>query len=235
MGATTASRNLLGRDIRSVAQALENCYGRPRLGNPRDPIDDLVYVMISVMTTEPSYRRVFKALKASFPTWTNAYRAPVAMLRAVLKPAGLSRMKARALKAIFAALRHRFGRVTLSPLATWRTAPAEEFLASLPGVGIKTSRCVLMYAFGRRVFPVDTHCLRISRRLGWTDATALTARTAEGLQTVIPEALRFGLHVGFVLHGRSVCSAKTPQCSACCIRQWCRGEGRKYHASASRS
>lgn len=229
-----APPQVAARTTRAAARIFRGLYGLPRLGNPSDPLDDLVYITISTMTTEPSYQRVFAALKAKFRTWSMADRASRKTLKQLLRPAGLGSMKSRILKEVFARLRRTFGTVTLTPLRSWDTPTAESFLTSLPGIGMKVARCVLLYSLGRAVFPVDTHCLRIARRLGWTDATQITKNVADRLQESIPPRLRFGLHVGMVLHGRSVCTALNPKCNACEVRWLCRGEGVGFQQASRR-
>ena len=64
-----------------------------------------------------------------------------------------------------------FGRPTLAPLKRLSDMEVEGVLLSLPGVGVKVARCVLLYSLRRDVFPVDTHCWRVTCRLGWVNWT----------------------------------------------------------------
>ena len=114
------------------------------------------------------------------------------------------------------AIIERFGRLTLAPLQGLDDAAGEAFLTSLPGVGKKVARCVMMYSLGREVFPVDTHCWRIARRFGWVRPTQkdghCAPRDMDRLQNKIPPALRFSLHVNMVSLGREHCKAGAPLC-----------------------
>lgn len=209
------------RTINSVARALTRAYGAPDLGNVADPLDELIYIMISTMTTGPSFQRVFASLKSRFHSWSHALEAGVRPVKSALRPAGLSAMKARNIILLLRQIRDRFGKVNLTGLRRMSTSEAERFLISLPGVGVKTARCVLMYSLDRPVFPVDTHCLRIASRLGWIAAKRLSPSVADHLQSLIPPPLRHDLHVAMVAHGRAVCKAITPLCTECALRRYC--------------
>jgi endonuclease III len=215
-------------NVRTVARRLAKAYPDHDLGNQQDPLDELIFIIISTMTTGPSFRRTFAQLKRAFPSWDSALRAGVRGVEKVIRPAGLSRIKSRLIIRILQQLKRRLGRVNLSALAGLPTSEAEEFLISLPGVGLKTARCVLMYSLDRDVFPVDTHCLRISRRLGWTQGTQLSERVADEVQEIIPPDVRHALHVGMVMHGRAVCRAKAPNCASCVVKAYCQREGVAY-------
>src|SRR5205814_626265 len=86
-----------------------------------------------------------------------------------IREGGQSFQKACALKAILFSLSHYFGRPTLAPLRKMSTRDCEAFLTSLPRIGKKVARCIMLYSLGQEVFPVDTHCWRVSCRLGLID------------------------------------------------------------------
>jgi endonuclease III len=211
------------REVRSVTAKLVRQHGPQDLGNHRDPLDELVYIVLSAQTALPVARRVFASVKRRFPAWTDARRAGVRGLELAIRGAGLGALKARCLLAAFARIEERFGELSLDGLRELSTRDAEDFLVSLPFVKIKTARCILLYSLGRPVFPADTHCLRISRRLGWSDADTrrVTRADADELQRAIPPRLRLALHVAMVAHGRAVCRAVRPACERCSISSVC--------------
>lgn len=99
-------------------------------------------------------------------------------------------------------------------------AEAEAFLTSLPGVGPKVAKCVLMYSLDRKVLPVDVHVHRVARRLGF--ATKKRPDTSQDLiEAEIPSNLRYGFHVNAVAHGRKVCKSE-PLCDRCPLVSICR-------------
>src|SRR3990172_6550577 len=113
--------NWTERRLRIVVRRLSQQYGDPRHHNKDDPLDELIFIILSGKTSEESYLRTFDALKSRFPTWVDL----------------------------------------LSSLPN----EVEDFLVSLPGVGLKSAKCVTMYSLGRRSFPVDTHVRRVLTRL----------------------------------------------------------------------
>src|SRR5262245_12136519 len=104
------------RRVRSVCRILERTYGSPRHGNPRDPLSDLAFILISQKTGSWSYEPVYQDLRARWPTWGEVREAPRRELSAVLRPAGLSNNRAARLKAILERVTLDFGEPTLEPL-----------------------------------------------------------------------------------------------------------------------
>jgi endonuclease-3 len=88
-------------------------------------------------------------------------------------------------------------------------------------VGPKTAACVLLFSMGRPAFPVDTHVHRVTARLGWIPPGATAERAHQLLGPRVPAGIRYDLHVGLVTHGRTVCKAQRPRCSACVLRDLC--------------
>jgi endonuclease III len=98
---------------------------------------------------------------------------------------------------------------------------AERYLMTLPGAGIKTARCVMMFAFGRQVLPVDTHLARIARRMGWAMSGQGSAKLHADLDAVVPPDLRYQLHVNAICFGRKICLARQPRCQICPVSRYC--------------
>ena len=223
-------RNRRARASRAIKQ-LESVYGSPRLGNKDDPLDELFFILISQMTTGPSYERVFDRLKAWLPCWDELSTLSVRDIASVISDAGLVNQKAPRLLAIARRLREDFGRVDLSSLHDMSDAECLDYLTSLPGVGTKTAKCVLMYALDRSVLPVDTHTARIGQRLGLVDALPF-GKLAEQLENNIAPKERYAFHVNSVAHGRAVCRAVRPRCDGCPLRLLC-PSGEKFRSASA--
>jgi endonuclease-3 len=208
-------------DIHKVCDLLERTYKNPRHGNPRRPLDDLIYIILSTRTRDLKFRTTFRNLKRAFPGWDSVHSRNRSALERILVPAGLGRLKAAQIIDIITGLRLRFGRATLAPLAKMTDAEAEHLLTSLPGVGPKVAKCVLMYALGRNVLPVDVHVHRLATRLGFR--TKKRPDTSQELiESAVPPELRYSFHVNAVAHGRAVCLSQRPRCGMCPISKWCR-------------
>jgi len=215
--------------IRAVHAALLAAYGRPprqRLGNP---LDGLIATLLSQNTTAANSRAAFAELKRRFPTWQACLDAPVGAVVRAVRGAGLSRVRGPRIQAILARVAADQGELSLDVLHRLPARGAMAYLLSLPGVGPKTAACVLLFSCRRRVFPVDTHVARITRRLGWAPGRATPEAIQAVLEPPIPPGLRYALHVNLIAHGRALCHPRSPECSVCPILAYCptgqRGEG----------
>jgi endonuclease III len=205
--------------IRAVCRTLKRVYGDPRHGNPRKPLDDLIYIVLSTRTRDASFRITFRTLKRAFPNW-DIFPTDRAKIARILAPGGLGRLKARQIIGIISGLRNRFGTATLRPLERMAQSEAELFLTSLPGVGPKIAKCVLMYTLRQEVLPVDIHVHRLATRLGLR--TKKRPDTSQELiESAVPPELRYSFHVNAIAHGRTLCLGRRPKCDKCPISKWC--------------
>jgi endonuclease III len=213
-------------NVDAVASALSERYGDHSHGNKMNPLRELLFIICSVQTNEALYRSTYTQLTSRFPKFRHLADATEKEIATVIARGGLARQKARTIKAILSRLDLDFGSPTLWPLRTMSNGECEEYLEALPGVGRKTARCVMMYSLRREVFPVDSNCWRICRRLGWVRPTrpdkSCSPRDMDRVQVGIPLNLRFNLHVNLVSHGRACCLPSLPNCDSCCIRQFCK-------------
>jgi len=208
-------------DVGKVAALLSHRYSDFAHYNKKNPLDELLFIMLSITTTWPVYMRTYKALKSRFPRHEDLAIAPIEEIARAIKEGGQYFQKAIALKGVLNALILYFGRPTLAPLNYLSDSDCEEFLTSLPRIGLKVARCVLMYSLGRKVFPVDTHCWRISKRLGWVRSHDVRPNSVDELQKLVSPNLRFSIHVNFISLGREFCRAKTPICIHCPLACLC--------------
>jgi DNA (cytosine-5)-methyltransferase 1 len=210
-----------------VALRLSATYPETDLGNPRDPLDDLLYIILSGQTSEHHYQSTFRALKTAYPKWRGLAQASLSAIEKVITNGGLAKQKAGYLKTLLERIEADHGKPSLGSIRALPTLDAEKYLAGLPGVGIKTARCVLMYTLHREVFPADVNCLRVMERLGWLDWRGRRAELlADAAQDLVPAQLRRGLHIGFIQHGRAVCTSSKPDCQNCCLQDICSSGGK---------
>jgi len=211
--------------IWDVATALKTRYRDFNHHNLKNPLDELLFIICSTKTGEASYRSTYRSLKETFPTHYQIAEAPAEYIARPIVSGGLSNQKAKAIRDLLDIIVAKFGEPTLKPLRKMNDEDAEAFLLSLPGVGKKVARCVLMYSLGRQVFPVDTHCWRIARRLGWVRPTQkdkhCAPRDMDRLQSRVPPELRYSLHVNMISLGREICTPSFPRCDECPISAWC--------------
>lgn len=215
------STSIQAGKLQGVSSLLKARYGSPRLGNKRDPVDEIVYIVLSAKSSERAYSRAYRSLRAAYPRWEEMSRSPVAGIARRIRGAGLGAKKGRQLRGIMRELERRYGRRPSAALKQLSTAELEESLTALPGVGLKSARCVMMYSLGRRVFPVDTHCRRVLARLGFIGDERLTDASQNRIQALVPESVRYDLHVNLVAHGRAICTSVAPSCDACFLNLRC--------------
>ena len=217
------------RRMARVAAVLAREYGTPDLGNLPDAVDEAVYILLTYQTNVPRARQVWSDLKATFAGWDAVLAAGIEDLEAVLKPAGFQRSRARAIRRLLEAVRVRFGRISLDYLAEMPDAEAEAALRDLPGLDIKGARCVLLYALGRRVLPVDSNTFRFMQRYGVLRRHVRFRRkdVHDGIQQLVPPSCRYTLHVNLVVHGQRTCLPRGPRCGQCILRRSC-VTGRRY-------
>lgn len=208
------------RIVSRVCRTLKNVYGGQRLGNPKNSVDDLVYIVVSNKTSRLSAERTFGRLKETYRTWDRVIESPVSKLRAVLRPAGLSKVKSRQLWRALRQIKCDFGTCDLRDLRGKAEGAIHDYLIALPGVSDKVAKCVMMYTMGARVLPVDAHVHRVATRLGWT-ARKRADQCHQELESLVPPKWRFTFHVGGVLHGRRICHPRKPLCNDCCVKNSC--------------
>lgn len=205
--------------VRTVCRILQNTYDLPTFGNPSDPLDDLVYILISTRTSIEVAQRVFGQVRRKFQKWNSILESRPSILRRILKPAGLSEKKSTQIRTSLVAIQRSFGRCELNTLSTKTDAEVHAFLTSLPGVSDKVAKCVMLYAMGRSVLPVDVHVYRVTKRIGWVDRKRAD-QCHDELESLIPPPLRHAFHVDCIAHGRAICRA-VPRCEHCPIRRYC--------------
>ena len=172
----------------------------------------LIATILSAQQTDQQVNRVTPALFARFPSPQDLAAAPPDEIEYYLRTLGLFRVKARYIQGTCRQLVAEHAGEVPADLAA---------LTALPGVGRKTALVVLGHGFGLAPgIVVDTHCMRLSRRLGLTDHRD-PIRVERGLLAVVPAAARIAWTDLLIAHGRAVCTARRPRCSECPVADLC--------------
>jgi len=209
------------KEMRIISAKLSSEYGDPRHHNKSDPLDELIFIILSAKTAEASYLRTYDALKNAFDDWFRILDTPLGSVARMIRSGGLSEKKEGQIRALLNDIEERTGAKDLNLLSNMSTNEVEEFLTCLPGVGLKTARCVLMYSLDREVLPVDTHVRRVLSRLGIIRFERLSDKVQNSIQKKVPPELRYKLHVNLVAHGRAICRAHKPRCGSCILSDLC--------------
>ena len=207
---------------REICRLLRAEYGNPPKRKPDEPIDVLVRTILSQNTSDTNSRRAFDGLKDRFPDWKSALSAPTERIEQTIRIGGLANVKAKRIKEILSRINAEYGSLSLRPLRKMNVREALEALLKYNGVGLKTAGCVLLFGCEMNVFPVDTHILRTSKRVGLIPDGASLDRAHDLWARFLPEKLAYSLHLNLIAHGRRICRPRDPRCRNCCLGPVCR-------------
>jgi endonuclease-3 len=212
-----------------VRDRLREVYGIPLMAPHEHPIAELVLTVLSQSTNDRNRDVAFLRLRTRFPSWQAVRDAPIAEIEEAIRPGGISKVKSARIQAILRAL-------TETPAPGSDAAPAElsldwlpgvaladarDYLVALPGVGRKTAACVLLFAYGLRDVPVDTHVSRVGARLRLLQDGAPFERMHDQMLALTPPGEELELHVNLLRHGRRTCHARSPECGGCALARMC--------------
>lgn len=176
------------------------------------PFQLLVAVILSAQCTDRRVNMVAPELFRRFPGPAELGQASFDEVFPYVKSISYPNSKARHLIGMAQKLVSGFGGEVPSDI---------DELMSLPGVGRKTANVIASVLYDRPVIAVDTHVFRVSHRLGLSDGKTVGAVEKE-LEANIPAELRPKAHHWLILHGRYVCTARSPKCESCGLQDWCR-------------
>lgn len=196
-----------------LAERLQQAIPEPQCElDFRTPWQLLVATILSAQSTDKMVNKVTPALFQRYPTSTALAAAPQEDVEALVKQTGFFRNKAKAIREASRLIEENFGGEVPRTL---------EELVTLPGVARKTANVVLGNAYGiASGIAIDTHAGRVSRRLALT-AEEDPVKVEKVLCDLVPQEDWVNLGHRFVLHGRYVCLARTPKCSACPLNELC--------------
>jgi len=210
-------------DVERILELLSLQYGARRWHPDGSPVSVLVQTILSQNTSAQNSGRAFLSLLASFPRWEDVAAAGTDEIAASIGGGGLGEVKARRISQALREVLRRRGSLGLNFLKELPLDEARDWLRELPGVGVKTASCVLLFSLGRPALPVDTHIFRVAKKLGLVNSRA-SAEEAHGLlERLVPEDRVYEFHVLLIEHGRRVCRARRPRCCECVLRQYCPG------------
>ncbi len=180
--------------------------------NFTDAVELLVATILSAQCTDERVNKVTKVLFERYKTAKDYAEADLEELKEIIKPTGFYRNKAKFIKAASKKLLEDFNSEMPRSI---------EEMTKLPGVARKTANIVLSNAFGiNEGVAVDTHVMRISKRLGFTEEKNRD-KIERGLMNLFPKKQWFELTNLLIAHGRSICHAKRPKCGECIVSRLC--------------
>ena len=172
----------------------------------------VIAVMLSAQTTDKSVNAVTPILFKKYPSLDALNNAPIEDIEETIKQIGLYKNKAKNLKGIVGDLITRFN---------YQVPSDKELLMTLPGVGNKTAGVIRAEIFQIPDLPVDTHILRIAKRLNLAKKDDEPIDVERKLKKIIPEERWIKSHHQLIHFGRYFCTARSPQCQNCKIADMC--------------
>jgi endonuclease-3 len=177
----------------------------------------LVSVRLAAQCTDARVNVVVEKLYEKFPDVKALADAPVEEIEEIVRPCGLGKSKAKDISACMKILWEQYG----------GNVPDDfDALLKLPGVGRKSANLIMGDVFGKPAIVTDTHCIRLSNRIGLVDGIKEPKKVEMELWKIIPPEEGSDLCHRFVYHGREVCTARTkPFCDRCCLNDICKKAG----------
>lgn len=174
----------------------------------------LVSVRLAAQCTDARVNVVVEKLYEKFPDVEALAAADPEEIEALVRPCGLGKSKARDISACMRMLRDEYG---------GKVPDDFQALLKLPGVGRKSANLIMGDVFGKPAIVTDTHCIRLTNRMGLVDGTKDPKKVEMQLWDIIPPEKGSDFCHRLVYHGREVCTARTkPHCERCCLADICR-------------
>lgn len=177
-----------------------------------DPLQLLIATRLAAQCTDARVNMVTPALFERFKTVDDFANATVEEVAEYIKSCGLYKTKSKDIVAMAQAIKNNFGGNVPDNL---------DDLITLPGIGRKTANLIMGDIYKQPAVVVDTHCIRITRRLGLHDLTD-QKKIEFALKKLLPPDESNDFCHRIVLHGRAVCTARSPKCENCCMQDFCK-------------
>ncbi|MEM4229385.1 MAG: endonuclease III [Thermoproteota archaeon] len=210
---------------KAILRKLEGAISLSRENFPllssKDAFEILVATILSQNTSDKNTARTIRRLRETIGiTPQSISNAGLLELKSAIRSSGLYNVKARVLKKLARIVIKNYGgnfeKVLEKPLDE-----ARRELMSLPGVGPKTADVILLFAGGKKTFPIDTHVFRVSRRLGLIGLKDSYEEARGKLMKIFPPESYLKAHLLLIEHGRKTCGARRPLCSGCVLLEYC--------------
>jgi len=207
--------------LKEINDILEDVFGIPERSQDEEPLGTLIHTILSQNTNDTNSERAFNNLIEKYPTWEDVLSADVKELAETIRIGGLAGQKSVRIKQVLKWLKDNYGKLNLDFICDMDTTDAIQLLTSLKGIGLKTANVLLCFACGKETFPVDTHILRISKRLALVPEKASSEMAHEIMGQIYPKGKAYSLHVNMINFGRTICHARKPKCRECPLINYC--------------
>ena len=208
-------------DIDLILSRLIVAYGDREWKRQLEPVGELVQTILSQNTSDTNSRRAYKSLIDRFGDWHKVADTGTDQIADAIRSGGLADVKAGYIKNALTALEKQPGGFNLQFLKKMDIDPSRRWLLNLPGVGMKTASCVLLFSLGMPAFPVDTHVFRVAKRLGLIGSKLSVKAAHPAMEKLVTAKNIYRYHVLLIEHGRRTCKSQHPLCRKCALADIC--------------
>lgn len=205
----------------SVMPKMREMYGYPAWRQHLPPVDELVCTILSQNTSDTNRDKGFAGLKEAFPDWESVRDGNTEDVIDAIRSAGLANQKAPRIQQALHYLTESQGAISLDFIEEMDPEEARQWLVKIKGIGLKTASIILLFAFNKPAFPVDTHVNRVGKRLGFIDEDTKIDDAHYQWEQIAPPEDYYPLHLNIIQHGREICGARSPKCEICPLTADC--------------
>lgn len=212
--------------IEELHDRLVDLHGEPSAVHSNDGVRQLITTILSQNVADIQTSKASASLFATYDSYEAIENAPQGELADVISQVGLMNQKSERIQNALAEIRAETGgQYSIEFLRGMETDRAERWLTDIKGIGPKTASIVLNFHFDKPVFAVDTHVERLSKRFGFVDDSLSPEQVHEEMNEIVPDRIKYSLHVLLITHGRAYCTARNPDCGNPVCERFCGCEG----------
>jgi endonuclease III len=200
------------KNIASMIDKLKTMHGEPRCElHYSNAVELTVATVLSAQCTDERVNKVTKDLFKKYRSFKDYLAVPTEELEEDIRPTGFYRNKTKSIKNIAREVIERFHSKIPDDIDTF---------ATVKGIGRKSANMIVGLAYGKPAIVVDTHMIRVSRRIGLTRNTD-AEKIEINLRGFVPQSMWTDFSLLMVIHGRYMCKAKKPECERCLLQMHC--------------
>ena len=192
----------------------------PRKKDLPNSVDMTIATILSQNTNDNNSFKAYQNLKGKYKSWEELLTVRRTTIEKEIKIAGLGLQKSKAIKEFLTKLHNEKKSISLDHISKMDNETAINELTKYKGIGVKTASCVLLFAEGRNVCPVDTHVHRTVNRIGIVE-TSSPDKTFAKLNIKFPSNIAHQFHTNLIRLGREICKPKNPSCTICPLLENC--------------
>ena len=202
------------KDVVAIIEELKNMYPDAKCSlDFKTPFQMLVAVVLSAQCTDERVNKTTPSIFEKYPEPIDFVNMDIAELENLIHPCGFYKTKTKNLKKTAEILVQKYNSIVPQNM---------EELMNLPGVGRKSANVIMLEAFNKpQGIAVDTHCKRISNRMGFSKESE-PEKIEQDLLKVVPKEYYKDVNHLFMWHGRNTCTAQKPKCDSCKVRKHCK-------------